>query len=65
MKKLYIAPAIDEVGGVAGMTAAFGSAARTDFSEFPNIEASTGSFDACDSDPTNNTNPDFCGGITT
>lgn len=63
MKKLYIAPVIDEVGGVAGMTAAFGSSARPDFSEFPDQPASTGSFDACDSNPGNNTDPDFCGGI--
>ena len=48
MKKTYSAPALDEVGTVARFTAAFGTAPQSDFSEFPLIPASTGSFDLCD-----------------
>lgn len=62
MKKTYQAPALEEVGGIASLTAALGTSTRVDFSEFPALPASTGSFDACDSDPSNNTDPDFCGG---
>ena len=59
MKKTYQAPALEEVGGVATLTAAFGTSSRMDFSEFPQIQASNGSFDVCDpnredSDPRSN-----------
>ena len=58
MKK-YIAPALQEVGTVATLTAAFGTSARRDFSEFPQVQPGTGSFDVCDpnradSDPNSN-----------
>ena len=63
MKKLYVTPAIDEVGGVAGLTAAFGSSTRRDFSEFPEVQASTGSFDLCDENRQGpSSDPDFCEG---
>ena len=48
MKKTYDAPSLNEVGTVAQFTAAFGTAPQADFSEFPTIPASTGSFDLCD-----------------
>lgn len=58
MKNTYHAPALDEIGSVAGLTAAFGTDPRMDFSEFPDIPADTGSFDVCDpnspSDPDSN-----------
>ena len=59
MKKAYQAPAVTEVGGVATLTAAFGTSSRMDFSEFPQVTASNGSFDVCDpsranSDPDSN-----------
>ncbi|MEM1115075.1 MAG: lasso peptide [Bacteroidota bacterium] len=60
MKKAYQAPVLEEVGGVAALTAALGTSTRVDFSEFPALPSSTGSFDACDSDPTNNPGGDFC-----
>ncbi|MGB3541477.1 lasso peptide [Rubrivirga sp.] len=62
MKKTYQAPLLEEIGGVATLTAALGTDSRADFSEFPALPASNGSFDACDSNPNNNTDPDFCGG---
>ena len=61
MKK-YQTPALEEVGGIAALTAALGTSTRVDFSEFPALPSGTGSFDACDSNPDNNTDPDFCGG---
>ena len=54
MKKTYNAPVLEEVGGVATLTAAFGTDPRRDFSEFPEIQATTGSFDVCDSNTANN-----------
>ena len=60
MKKIYHSPAIDEVGGIATLTAAFGSDPRQDFSEFSEVTASTGSVDVCDSDTTNNDPSSFC-----
>ena len=59
MKKTYNAPSLNEVGTVAQLTAAFGTSSRRDFSEFPQIQASNGSFDVCDpsredSDPRSN-----------
>ncbi len=60
MKKLYTTPVLQEVGGVAGMTAAFGSAARTDFSEFPEVQPDSGSFDVCDGNSNNNPDGSFC-----
>ena len=59
MKATYTPPSFEEVGGVATLTAAFGSDPRADFSEFPQIPAATGSFDVCDpnradSDPDSN-----------
>lgn len=60
MKKIYHSPAIDEVGGIATLTAAFGSDPRTDFSEFSEVTASTGSVDVCDGDETNNNPASFC-----
>lgn len=63
MKKIYNAPVLDEVGGIASLTAAFGTSARPDFSEFPEQPASTGSFDLCDGEPGGpNSDPDFCEG---
>ena len=53
MKKTYNAPALEEVGGVATLTAAFGTSSRRDFSEFPQVQASNGSFDVCDPSRTN------------
>ena len=53
MKNTYQAPALDEIGAIAGLTAAFGTDPRMDFSEFPLVPADTGSFDVCDSDPSN------------
>ena len=47
MTKTYIAPALVELGAVQQMTAALGSDVRVDFSTFPQIPASTGSFDIC------------------
>ena len=52
--KTYIAPALQEVGTVATATAAFGTAVRRDFSEFPQVQPSNGSFDVCDRNPNNN-----------
>lgn len=58
MKTPYQAPLLEEIGGVAALTAAFGTDPQADFSEFPDIPASTGSFDVCDphqpSDPDSN-----------
>ncbi len=60
MKKTYEAPVLEEVGAVSTTTAALGTASRTDFSEFPALPSSTGSFDACDGDPTNSPGQSFC-----
>ena len=60
MKKTYQAPALEEIGGVAALTAAFGTDPRSDFSEFPLIPAATGSFDICDSNPANDDPDSFC-----
>ena len=61
MKKTYNAPVLNEVGAVATLTAAFGSSTRRDFSEFPQVQAGTGSFDVCDGNPANNPRTgDFC-----
>ncbi len=60
MKKTYNAPTLQEVGGVTSLTAAFGSAARTDFSEFPEVQPNTGSFDVCDGNSNNNPDGSFC-----
>ena len=61
MKAAYTPPSLDEVGGVATLTAAFGTSPRADFSEFPLIPASNGSFDICDSDDVGaDSDPDFC-----
>ena len=60
MKKAYNAPALEEVGGIATLTAAFGTDPRRDFSEFPQIQASTGSFDVCDGNPRNDDPASFC-----
>ena len=60
MKKTYNAPALDEVGGIATLTAAFGTSPRTDFSEFPAIPEATGSIDVCDGNPANNPPGSFC-----
>ena len=59
MKKTYQAPALEEVGAISALTAAFGTSSRMDFSEFPQIAAGNGSFDVCDpnradSDPRSN-----------
>lgn len=47
MSKPYIAPEVVELGAVEELTAALGSAPRADFSQFPQIPATTGSFDIC------------------
>ena len=60
MKKTYHAPALGEVGGITSLTAAFGSDPRRDFSEFPQVQASTGSFDVCDRNTANNDPASFC-----
>ena len=60
MKKLYTAPALNEVGAIATLTAAFGTSSRRDFSEFPQVQAGTGSFDVCDGNPGNNPPGEFC-----
>ena len=60
MKAAYIAPSLEEVGGVATLTAAFGTAPRADFSEFPQIPSATGSFDVCDAPPDGPDDADFC-----
>lgn len=52
MKKSYQAPELVEFGTVGELTAALGSSSRPDQSEFPEIPASTGSFDVCDNDTT-------------
>ena len=62
MKKTYSAPVLSEVGAVSTLTAAFGTSSRRDFSEFPQVQASTGSFDVCDGNPANNPKGDFCMG---
>ena len=62
MKKTYTAPALEEVGTVAGLTAAFGTSPRNDFNEFSQqVGNGSGSFDVCDpnrqdSDPNSNCN---------
>ena len=61
MKKTYNAPALEEVGEITTLTAAFGTSPRNDFSEFPAIPPATGSFDACDGNPANNPPGSFCG----
>ena len=58
MRKNYNAPSLEEVGGVAAITAAFGTSTRSDFNEFANTRGD-GSFDICDpnrmdSDPDSN-----------
>ncbi len=60
MKKTYEAPVLEEVGAVSTITAALGSSTRRDFSEFPALPSTTGSFDACDSNPNNSPDPSFC-----
>lgn len=60
MKNTYQAPRLSEVGGIAGLTAAFGTDPRIDFSEFPLIPADTGSFDVCDSNPNNDPDGSNC-----
>ena len=63
MKKTYSTPVLEEVGAVSTITAALGSSTRRDFSEFPALPASTGSFDACDGNAANNPpGEDFCRG---
>jgi hypothetical protein len=50
-KKTYEAPAMQEFGTVAGLTAAIGSSSNTDQSEFPEqFPADGGSFDICVND---------------
>ena len=54
MKKPYDAPELVEYGTVAELTAALGSDSTPDYSDYPSIPASTGSFDICtnqDHDP--------------
>ena len=66
MKATYTSPSLEEVGGVATLTAAFGSDPRADFSEFPLVPAATGSFDVCDDNTSSNSgDPDFCEGEVT
>ncbi|WP_420457506.1 hypothetical protein [Rubrivirga sp.] len=48
MKKTYEAPRLETFGGVASLTAAFGTDPAPDVSEFPQIPAETGSFDICE-----------------
>ena len=61
MKATYTTPLLEEVGGVATLTAAFGTSSRVDFSEFPQIPSSNGSFDLCSSEGSSpSTDPDFC-----
>ena len=60
MKKIYQAPAVEDLGAVPALTAALGSSTRVDFSEFPALPSSTGSFDVCDSDFTNSPQNSFC-----
>ena len=47
MKKTYMTPTLEEVGAVSAITAALGTSARRDFSEFPAIPPSNGSVDLC------------------
>ena len=47
MNKPYTSPVLVELGAIEEMTAALGTAARPDFSAFPQIPAATGSFDIC------------------
>ena len=48
-KKDYVAPAVEEFGTVADLTAAIGSSSREDQSEFPEqFPPDQGSFDVCD-----------------
>lgn len=47
MTKTYITPELVELGAVEELTAALGPSPRIDFSTFPSIPASTGSFDIC------------------
>lgn len=56
MTKTYIAPEVVELGAVEELTAALGNESRVDFSTFPAIPASMGSFDICP----NNTIPGQC-----
>ncbi len=52
-KKTYEAPAVQEFGTVAGLTAAIGSSSDTDQSDFPQqFPPDGGSFDVCDNDDT-------------
>ena len=60
MKATYTSPSLEEVGGVATLTAAFGSDPRADFSEFPLIPSATGSFDVCDPNNNGMDDADFC-----
>ena len=61
MKATYTTPLLEEIGGVATLTAAFGTAPRADFSEFPQIPSATGSFDICSSEGNSpSSDPDFC-----
>ena len=62
MKATYTTPLLEEIGGVATLTAAFGSSTRVDFSEFNN-ERGQGSFDVCDENRDGpSADPDFCEG---
>jgi len=45
--KAWATPTIAHIGSVASLTAALGSSSRPDQSEFPQIQAHTGSFDIC------------------
>ena len=60
MKATYTTPLLEEIGGVATLTAAFGTAPRADFSEFPQIPSATGSFDVCDGIDNGPEDSDFC-----
>ena len=62
MKKTYETPTVEDLGPVPALTAALGTSTRVDFSEFPALPASTGSFDACDSDYSNSPKGGFCRG---
>ncbi|MGB3541478.1 hypothetical protein [Rubrivirga sp.] len=59
-KKTYQHPLLEEIGGVATLTAALGTDSRADFSEFPALPASNGSFDVCDGNTANDNPGDFC-----
>ncbi|WP_420457508.1 hypothetical protein [Rubrivirga sp.] len=47
MKKTYTSPALEPIGGITSLTAAFGTSPAPDVSEFPQIPADEGSFDIC------------------